>query len=85
MGMYSKDSAFSRVLKLQEALYKVQGRIAKIADSLRALEESDRRMELEKQRLEILRMRATGAVDVPDPDGTAADGLDAPLEEDTEE
>lgn len=34
MGMYSKDSAFSRVLKLQEALYKVQGRIAKIADSL---------------------------------------------------
>lgn len=59
MGMYSKDSAFSRVLKLQEALYKVQGRIAKIADSLRALEESDRRMALEKQRLEILRMRAT--------------------------
>lgn len=49
MGMYSKDSAFSRVLKLQEALYKVQGRIAKIADSLRALEESDRRMALEKQ------------------------------------
>lgn len=48
MGMYSKDSAFSRVLKLQEALYKVQGRIAKIADSLRALEESDRRMALEK-------------------------------------
>lgn len=83
--MYSKDSAFSRVLKLQEALYKVQGRIAKIADSLRALEESDRRMALEKQRLEILRMRATGAVDVPDPDGTAADDLDAPLEEDTEE
>lgn len=38
-----------------------------------------------KQRLEILRMRATGAVDVPDPDGTAADDLDAPLEEDTEE
>lgn len=32
MGMYSKDSAFSRALKLQEALYKVQGRIAKIAD-----------------------------------------------------
>ena len=31
MGMYSKDSAFSRVLKLQEAIYKVQGRIAKSA------------------------------------------------------
>lgn len=68
MGMYSKDSAFSRVLKLQEALYKVQGRIAKIADSLRALEESERRMELEKERLAILRMRATGVVDVPDPE-----------------
>ena len=68
MGMYSKDSAFSRALKLQEALYKVQGRIAKIADSLRALEESERRMELERERLALLRMRATGAVDVPDPE-----------------
>ena len=75
MGMYSKDSAFSRALKLQEALYKVQGRIAKIADSLRALEESQRRMELERERLELLRMRTTGAVDVPDPED----------EEDTEE
>ena len=83
--MYSKDSTFSRVLKLQEALYKVQGRIAKIADSLRALEESDRRMALEKQRLEILRMRASCEVDVPDSDGTAADYIDAPLEKDTEE
>lgn len=67
MGMYSKDSAFSRVLKLQEALYKVQGRIAKIADGMRAIEENDRRMELERERLALLRMRATGAVDVPDP------------------
>ena len=67
-GRYSKDSAFSRALKLQEALYKVQGRIAKIADSLRALEESQRRMELERERLELLRMRATGAVDVPGPE-----------------
>lgn len=56
MGMYSKDSAFSRVLKLQEALYKVQGRIAKIADSLRALEESDRRMALESQWADRYRM-----------------------------
>lgn len=67
MGMYSKDSAFSRVLKLQEALYKVQGRIAKIADSLRAIEENEKRMELEKERLAIMRTRATGAVDIPDP------------------
>lgn len=68
IGMYSKDSAFSRALILQEALYKVQGRIAKIADSLRALEESERRIELERERLALLRMRATGAVDVPDPE-----------------
>jgi hypothetical protein len=63
MGMYSKDSAFARALKLQEALYKVQGRIAKIADSLRAIEEQAQRMELERARLEIMRMRATGVVD----------------------
>ena len=66
MGMYSKDSAFARVLKLQEALYKVQGRIAKIADSLRALEEHAERMKLERERLAILRMRATGEVESPD-------------------
>lgn len=66
MGMYSKDSAFARVLKLQEALYKVQGRIARIADSLRAAEEHARRMELERRRLDIMRMRATGVVDAPD-------------------
>ncbi|MCM1295482.1 MAG: phage terminase small subunit [Muribaculaceae bacterium] len=70
MGMYSKDSAFSRVLKLQEALYKVQGRIAKVADSLRMMDESDRRMEMERERLDILRMRATGAVSFPDGDET---------------
>lgn len=79
MGMYSKDSAFSRVLKLQEALYKVQGRIAKIADSLRAMEESEKRMELEKQRLEILRMRATGAVEVDESE------MDAAYDQDMEE
>ena len=65
LGMYTKDSAFARAMKLQEALYKVQGRITKIADSLRAMEESEKRMELERQRLDIMRMRATGAFDVP--------------------
>lgn len=68
MGMYTKDSAFNRILKLQEALYKVQGRIARIADSLRMLEESERRMELEQQRLDIMRMRATGEMKVSDLD-----------------
>lgn len=77
MGMYNKDSAFARVLKLQEALYKVQGRIAKIADSLRAQEEHAERMDLERERLAILRMRATGAVESPEADGEgAADGLE---------
>lgn len=68
MGMYTKDTAFSRTMKLQEALYKVQGRITKIADSLRALEENEKRVELERQRLDIMRMRATGAFDVDGPD-----------------
>lgn len=68
MEMENRDSAFVRVLKLQEALYKVQGRIAKAADSLRAMEEGERRLALERERLDILRMRATGAVDVPGPE-----------------
>lgn len=68
MGMYTKDSAFNRIMKLQEALYKVQGRIATITGSLRASEEADRRMELERERIEILRMRATGAVPVGGPE-----------------
>ena len=77
MGMYSKDSGFARAMKLQDALYKVQGRIAKIADSLRALEENEKRLELERARLEILRMRATGVVETPDPE-TGEDGVAAP-------
>ena len=85
MGMYSKDTAFARVLKLQEALYKVQGRIAKIADSLRALEENEKRMELEKTRLEILRMRATGVVDTPDPEQEEDGALWPEGMEDTDE
>lgn len=64
MGMYTKDSAFNRAMKLQEALYKVQGRIAKVADSLRALEDSEQRLDLEKQKLELLKMRTTGQMEV---------------------
>ncbi len=62
--MSFSDSAFKRIQSLQEAFYKVQGRIAKIADSLRGLEESAARLDMEKERLEILRMRATGRVEV---------------------
>ena len=80
MGMYTKDSAFNRVMKLQEALYKVQGRIATITNSLRAMEETDRRIELERERLKILRMRATGAVPVGGPDDDTGIGYD-PLKE----
>lgn len=68
MGMYSKDTAFSRILKLQEALYKVQGRIATIANNLRAAEESERREALEQGRLKLMRMRVTGEVSVSDLD-----------------
>lgn len=71
MGMYFKDTPFARVLKLQEALYKVQGRIATVASALRAAEESDRRAALEERRLELMRMKITGEVD----DGEGDDDL----------
>lgn len=71
MGMYFKDTPFARVLKLQEALYKVQGRIATVAGALRAAEESDRRAALEERRLELMRMKITGEVD----DGEGDDDL----------
>ena len=70
MGMYSRDTPFARILKLQDALYKTQGRIAAVAGALRAAEEADRRMELERKRLELLRIRATGEV----PGGGDEDG-----------
>lgn len=76
MDMKNRDSAFVRAMKLQEALNKVQGRIAKVADSLRAIEESKERMGLERERLDIMRMRATGQVDVPDPEDP--DGVEVP-------
>lgn len=69
LGMYSKDSAFTRIMKLQEALYKFQGRIAKIADSLRAIEENEKRMDMERERLDILKMRVTGSVEIEDAEG----------------
>lgn len=72
MGMYQKETPHERVMKLQEALYKVQGRIATIAAAMRQTEEFEQRVELERQRLEIMRMRATGAVDVPDEDDDEA-------------
>lgn len=56
-------------MKLQEALYKVQGRIATVAGALRAAEESDRRAALEAKRLELMRMKVTGEVDDDGEDG----------------
>lgn len=70
MSYENQDSAFSRILKLQDALYKVQGRIAKIAESLQAKEENDRRLTLEQKRLKLLQMRTTGVVDT----GLPSDG-----------
>ena len=77
MGMYAKDSAFTRVLKLEEALYKVQGRIATIANSLRALEETKQRLEVDKRRLDIMYMRAIGTVEVEDPAAGLFEGMDS--------
>ncbi len=68
MEMQNRDSAFARIMKLQEALYKVQGRIATVADRLRAMDEHNDRLALEQQRLDIMRLRATGVVNVEDPE-----------------
>lgn len=50
MGMYSKESAFTRKMHLQEALNKVEGRIATIIGKLQQAEETEARMKLERER-----------------------------------
>ena len=74
MDMEMKDTPFARIQKLQEALYKVQGRAATIAGALRKAEENDRRYELERERLELARMKATGEVEVDDDDAVYEQG-----------
>jgi len=64
MGMYSSDTAFARTMKLNEALYKIQGRIATIINTMHSIEEAADRKELDRERLEIMKMRATGIVEV---------------------
>lgn len=66
LGMYTRESAFSRKMKLQEALYKVQGRIATVIGKIQQAEETDLRMALENKKLELAKMRATGAFQMPD-------------------
>lgn len=66
MGMYNKETPFARILKLQDALNKYQGRIAAVANALRQADEFERRIALERERLDIMRMRATGTVEVED-------------------
>lgn len=69
MGMYTSDTAFTRIEKLNEALYKIQGRIATVLNSIHSIKESDRRAELERERLDIMRMRASGTFEVDGEDG----------------
>lgn len=68
LGMYTSDTPFARIMKLQEALYKVQGRIATVANALRQAEENGERLQMEREKLQIMRMRATGTVEVEDGD-----------------
>lgn len=75
-AMRNQDTAFSRVQKLQEALYKVQGRIGKLADSIRSMEETEKRLELERARVDLMRMRAMGAVEVDTVETDMEDGID---------
>lgn len=73
MGMYSKESAFTRKMHLQEALNKIQGRIATVIGKIQQAEENEARMKLERERLELLRLRATGRVEVEDDGEEGAD------------
>lgn len=73
MGMYSKESAFTRKMHLQEALNKIQGRIATVIGKIQQAEENEARIKLERERLELLRLRATGRVEVEDDDEEGAD------------
>ena len=66
MDMEMKDTPFTRIQKLQEALYKVQGRAATVIGAIRQAEENDRRYEMERERLALARMKATGEVEVED-------------------
>ena len=73
MGMYSKESAFTRKMHLQEALNKIQGRIATVIGKIQQTEENEARIKLERERLKLLRLRATGRVEVEDDDEEGAD------------
>lgn len=66
MGMYSSDTAFNRAMKLNEALYKIQGRIVTTINAMHAIEEATARAELERERLAIMKMRATGVIELDD-------------------
>jgi len=69
MGMYTSDTAFARIEKLNEALYKIQGRIAAVLNSIHSIEEAASRAKLERERLEIMRMRASGTFEIDGEDG----------------
>lgn len=77
MGMYVSESAFSRALKLQDALNRVQGRITAVSNALRMAEEARQRSILERERMKLAWARATGAFEVPD----AEDEDEAPWED----
>ena len=73
MGMYSKDSAFSRA-EIAGGARQGAGPHRQDRGQPAGAGGERKRMTLEREKLELLRMRATGAVDVPDPE---TDGEDA--------
>jgi uncharacterized protein YjcR len=60
MEYINKSSAFTRIMKLEEELNKVDGRIIKLLDSIRGREAEDRRIQLERERLELAKQKAVG-------------------------
>ena len=73
MRITNNESAFTRQMRLEELLNRVQGRIAKVLEALKNCDNERERLELEHKRLELMRMRITGEIDIE------------PIEEEAEE
>lgn len=60
MEYINRSSPFTRRMKLEEELNRVDGRIIKLLDSIRGQESEEKRLELEKKRLAFQQQKAAG-------------------------
>lgn len=69
MEYVNKSSPFSRRMKLEEELNRVDGRIIKLLDSIKSHEAERERLKLDRERLEFSRQKAAGVFNVDDDTG----------------